>query len=102
MSWATGAFGCRPDFGLRGSHARTISSCWAVGFWAAGFRAGPRFFNFNGNLIQALFGYVATNKKSPLEQSGLNNGRRALISILDYRRTRNNSITKDKKQFNNP
>ncbi|XP_022999645.1 formin-like protein 8 [Cucurbita maxima] len=48
--------------------------------------------SFNGNLMEALFGYVATNKKSPIEQSGLNNGRRVLISILDSRRARNIAI----------
>ncbi|KAG6599025.1 Formin-like protein 8, partial [Cucurbita argyrosperma subsp. sororia] len=46
-------------------------------------------FSFNGNLMEALFGYVATTKKSPIEQSGLSNGGRGPISILDSRRARN-------------
>ncbi|XP_008456469.2 formin-like protein 4 [Cucumis melo] len=58
-------------------------------------------FRFNGDLMEALFGYVATNKKSPpkqsgnheqTESSGPNNGRREQISILDSRRSRNIAI----------
>lgn len=51
--------------------------------------------------MEALFGYVATNKKSPPKQSakhkqtkstGPNNGGRAQISLLDSRRSRNIAI----------
>ncbi|XP_022999336.1 formin-like protein 8 [Cucurbita maxima] len=49
-------------------------------------------FSFNGNRMEDLFGFVATNKKLPIEQSGLNNGRRPLISILDSQRARNIAI----------
>ncbi|XP_038886617.1 formin-like protein 4, partial [Benincasa hispida] len=58
-------------------------------------------FRFNGDLMEALFGYVATNKKSPPKQSGNheqtkssspNNGGQVQISILDSRRSRNIAI----------
>lgn len=58
-------------------------------------------FRFNGDLMEALFGYVATNKKSPPKQcakhkqtksTSPNHGRRAQISILDSRRSRNIAI----------
>lgn len=59
------------------------------------------FFRFNGDLMEALFGYVATNKKSPpkrctkrkqKESTSHNKGGRAQISILDSRRSRNIAI----------
>ncbi|KAG6599022.1 Formin-like protein 8, partial [Cucurbita argyrosperma subsp. sororia] len=49
-------------------------------------------FSFNDNLMEALFEYVATNKKQPTKLRALNNGGRALISILDSRRARNIAI----------